>query len=129
MKREKLWRGKEGKGTRAQLGLKNLGIWKIRKRKRHRKEEEIHCSLELAGYLNRLRLCQCGRGILRDSQSDKKYSMNLGWKYMILPWKGEEAFQELEVKGSMASFDPLESAPDGHDWGRDLIYCFYAILK
>ncbi|KAH0996478.1 hypothetical protein GBA52_020342 [Prunus armeniaca] len=32
--------------------------------------------------------------------------MNLGWKYMILPWKGEEAFQELEVKGSMASLHP-----------------------
>ncbi|CAL9026217.1 unnamed protein product [Prunus brigantina] len=48
--------------------------------------------------------------------------MYLGWNYMILPWIGEEAIQELEVKSSMALFDPLERAPNGRDWRRYLIY-------
>lgn len=119
--REKLWREKERKGSRAQLGLKNLGIWKLRKRKRRRNEGKDRRT-------NSRKIFQIRHDLLWDLQSDSKYATKLGWTNTILFWKRGSIHQTLAGKTSLASIALLESAPEKCYWGRISIDTLLLIL-
>ncbi|PQM38231.1 hypothetical protein Pyn_21471 [Prunus yedoensis var. nudiflora] len=120
--REKLLRGKEGKGTRAQLGLKG------REKGIERREGIIKPRgwRGISIVASSIKLVVARLGTLNQVGNTQQ---NLARNYKILFWKRGADHQMSAVKNSMASIASLESVSEDCYWERNLIDYFSLILK